>query len=292
MTNPDFIAFSDESSVSGRHRSIAICSLPFEHFVQLDAELRAILAHCDVREFKWQKVRNAKYRFAALKIADCVFKHVFSSGLRVDVLMWDTRDARHTVRRRDDRANFDRMLYHGFHRALTQRDKNAAWHIFSDQRLDVDWGTVNDCLSAIGQRRDYIDTELGVFFGDPNYRIERFDQVESHECPLCQVADLFAGIFVFSIERFDEYRQWRRHHGVNRDLFPGQDQLSGSDKERSVVLEHVAYSQYANRCGFRIYVKERRLRTFNPKAPINFWLYVPQGEYDVAPLKPSSDASN
>lgn len=284
-STPDFVAFSDESSVGGRHRSIAICTLPHDNLAEINAELDGILNHCNVREFKWQKVRNAKYRFAALKIVDCAFRHVAKSGLRIDVLTWDTQDARHLIRGRDDRANFDRMLFHAFRHALLQREKKAIWHVFPDQRSDVDWQTVNDCLAAIGEQREIYDTELGIFFGDQNYEIDVFEQVESHEHPLCQVADLFAGLFVFSIDRFDEYRYWRSQQGPNSDMFADAIPLSGSDSERSVVLDEVAYSRYAPRYGFRIYVKERRLRTFNPRAPVNFWLYVPQGDYDTAPRK-------
>ena len=248
MAEPDFIAFSDESSVGGRYRSIAICSLPFTHYRTFTDELQTILDQCCLTEFKWQKVRNAKYRFAALKLLDSVFAHVSRSGLRVDVLMWDIKDARHAIRGRDDTANFGRMLFHGFRHALTLRDRNASWEIYPDERLDIDWDTVNSCLAAVGRWREHVSSDFGEFFGDQYYRITRFSPCVSHEHPLCQVADLFAGIFVFSIERFEEYRRWRSQSGVNHELFPDSTKLSCSDAERSVVLEHLAYSPYAVGC--------------------------------------------
>jgi hypothetical protein len=56
--SPSHVAYSDESHHNvGRFRSLGVISLR--------ADLAAILRESDAHEFKWQKLKNAKYRFAA-----------------------------------------------------------------------------------------------------------------------------------------------------------------------------------------------------------------------------------
>lgn len=50
------------------------------------------------------------------------------------------------------------------------------------------------------------------------------------------MADLFAGIFVFSVERYDQYHAWETQQGRNRDVIVECVELSARDRERYVTL--------------------------------------------------------
>lgn len=148
--------FSDESKhTASRYRSIGAVSISVESYDHIDSRLKDILEDSEVREFKWQKTKGAKYRFCAQKLIDCVLNLVIPSGGRIDVLTWDTQDSRHQQAGRDDTKNFERMFFH-LHRNLMQRyEFEAEWHIRPDERFDIDWDTIRDCLKATGNWQQF-----------------------------------------------------------------------------------------------------------------------------------------
>ena len=75
-----------------------------------------IITESKVSEFKWSKLRNARYYLCAKKILDLIIQDMFKLGLRVDTIVWDTHDSRHRIIGRDDMANYERMffIYLGF----------------------------------------------------------------------------------------------------------------------------------------------------------------------------------
>jgi hypothetical protein len=69
----NFIAFSDESySTAERYRSIATFSFPEENHKYVRGELTGILKDSNVSEFKWHRLKDAKYRFCAMKLIQAV----------------------------------------------------------------------------------------------------------------------------------------------------------------------------------------------------------------------------
>ena len=65
--------FSDESKhTASRYRSIGVVSLPVDLYENLNERLNHILQDSNVTEFKWQRVKGAKYRFCAQKLIDVV----------------------------------------------------------------------------------------------------------------------------------------------------------------------------------------------------------------------------
>ena len=83
----NFIAYSDESYLSGRYKSIATFSFPEKARSYIRPELLNILRDSDVSEFKWHKVKNAKYRLCAIKLIDAVFSFLGRYDVRIDVLI-------------------------------------------------------------------------------------------------------------------------------------------------------------------------------------------------------------
>ena len=283
----NFIAYSDESySTSERYRSIATFSFTVESHQKIRSQLLAILKDSDISEFKWHKLRDAKYRFCALKFIEAVMGFLGEHDARIDILIWDTHDSRHRTPQRDDTANFERMFFHLHSQALKRRPRNARWKIYPDRRLEIDWDTVTQCLQAVGKRIEVVDSPLlNSFFADSYYQIQEFSQVKSHEHPCCQVADLFAGIAVFSKTHYDVFRKWHKQNIPNLNLFKDEDlSLSNRELNRFEVLKCLDESCKRKKLGVS-------LRTFgclctrNPSYPINFWHYEPQHEQDKAPIR-------
>ncbi|MFO7870707.1 MAG: hypothetical protein R6V03_04660 [Kiritimatiellia bacterium] len=219
--NIEFTAYSDESySQAERFRSIGVFSFPSFQQKTIDKEITALLRDSSVAEFKWQNLKDAKHGFCAIKLIDFVLHEIYEYNLRIDVMVWDTHDSRHAVPARDDTANFERMLFHLLRNSMKRREKLAAWRIRPDERMDIDWSTVAHCLRAVGRQQDFVESPLlGDFFTDPHYDVCEFREILSHEHPCCQVADLFAGLSVFSRTHFCKFAIWKDNRTPNLGLF-------------------------------------------------------------------------
>ena len=107
----EYAVFADERRYDhGRFRSIAAVSLPAGTVVDLSTRLAGALAAAGVPELKWSGLgaRAAVVR-CATAFVDLLLEEI-PNGLRADVLIWDTEDARHRVPNRDDIANYERAL--------------------------------------------------------------------------------------------------------------------------------------------------------------------------------------
>ena len=254
------------------------------HHADIDNKLKDILDNSSVKEFKWKKLRDAKYRFCAEKIINFIFQHLHTYDIRIDTLIWDTQDDRHSIPNRDDTANFERMFFHLLHSALRKRPKKSKWRIYPDERLDIDWNTIEQCLSAVGIRQEHVKSPLlGDFFADQYYEISDFKQLQSHDHPCTHIADLFAGLSVFSKTRYDKYCSWKSCQ--NPGLFGADDtNFSKQEEARFVIMDLLNTSCKANKLGVSL-KSNQCFATLSPKNPINFWHYASQHEKDRAPKK-------
>lgn len=281
-----YVAFADESYITQRYRSIGLLTFPENKLAELNSKLTDILGSSGVKEFKWKKLRDAKYRFCAEKIINFVIKNLHKHDLRLDVLIWDTQDKRHKVQHRDDVSNFERMFFHLLNSSMKRRAKNAKWSIYPDERIEIDWKTVEQCLSTVGLKQEYIKSPLlGNFFTDKYYEILEFKQVKSHNTLCCQVADLFAGISVFSKTKFGKYNAWEITQRPNLRLFKEDKQnITQIEEERFKIINLLDSMCKERKLG--VSLKSRKcFMTCNPNRPVNFWHYVPQHDKDKAPTK-------
>lgn len=188
----EYVVFTDESYITAeRYRSIGAFSFPKKYYAELNSKLEEILRDSDVDEFKWGKLRNAKYRYCAEKILDCILSELLSKAIRIDVITWDTHDRRHKIQSRDDVANFERMFFHLLKFLMLKREKGASWYIYPDERLEISWQIVNDCLNQVGKWRELCTSPLfGDIFSERNFKIREFRQIKSIAIPCCQISDL------------------------------------------------------------------------------------------------------
>jgi hypothetical protein len=121
----EYVSYSDESATGERFTSIASFSLSQNALPVVNQGIRQLLASSSVREFKWRKLKDVRYRHCALKLLDAVWEYLASAEARVDVLVWDNQDARHAIAGRDDRANFGRMFFHLHAASMKRRPRNS-----------------------------------------------------------------------------------------------------------------------------------------------------------------------
>ncbi len=281
----NYIAYTDESYIDGeRYRSICSFSFVKEAIEDINNNLLEILKESGVNEFKWQKVKDAKYRFCANKLVNFIVNSLHKYNTRIDVVIWDTFDSRHTIPNRDDDANFERMFFHILSNSMKRRMPKSNWSIYPDERMGIDWKIIHDCLKSVGHRQEYIRSPLfGDFFKDPYYNVEDFKEIDSQLFPCCQVSDFFAGISVFSKNSYDKYSQWKANQLPS--LFKQESpKLSNREKFRFEVMDNLNIQ--CKKRGLGVSLETNRcFSTPNPINPINFWYYKPQHEMDKAPTK-------
>jgi hypothetical protein len=281
-------AFSDDSGgAEQRYQSLSLVTLQSSLVGPLAKEVRDTLQESDVTEFKWQKLRSAKYHFAAQKLIDFLFQHL--NDVRVDTLIWDHADGRHARQGRDENENRVRMYYHLVSTTLGKRwpVDGSIWHWKPDQQSGVDWKTLWDCLRL---KRHVCVQDL--FNESPDFErvsIEYPVPSESHLHEFIQIADLFAGIGAFSWENFNRYEDWLHQEEANRQtsLFLPTTQdvaFSNAEKDRFQLMSHLK-----ERCSEKkLQVSLTSTRGFSsnrPSSPINFWLYKSRFSGDKAPSK-------
>ncbi len=287
------VGFADESHWNiGRFRSLGLVTISVDSLKSINDRLWSLLNESGISEFKWKKLNGAKERFAAQKLCKFAVEACCGRELRVDVLVWDIQDHRHRIAKRDDIANLERMYYHLFRNVLRARWPDSAfWKLYPDEHTALNWATVQDCLD---NKSITVAVERSLFTGGQfqtrlrrEFGIEKIQPVLSEKHPLLQLADLFAGLAVFSRDKFDEYETWMRVKSPQASLFDEPDDSSDSTrstKERFPVLKEFDKLCKQRRMGVSLKSK-RGLWTPRPENPLNFWPYNPQHLAEKAPTK-------
>lgn len=249
---PSHVAYTDETWHNiGRYRGLGMVSLRSEDAGVLGAAVRGLLAGSGVGECKWEKVRSARTRFAAEKVVDWAIDEARAGRLRVDVVAWDTEERSRAGRGEPHGTTLRRMYAHLLGAILPARWPGAAsWRVVPDEQGAIPWERLRGGLPHVA--------EIAPGRSDAE--------------PLIQVADLFAGLGVYSRGGYDTYERWLC-------LPPGERAapirlaelgLSASERERCLLLDG-----FYTRCvalGLGVSLRTHRgLRTYGADRPLCFW---------------------
>jgi hypothetical protein len=185
---PLIAAYTDETQYNvGRYRGLAMLSLHEQDAASCGRDLRTILRASSIHECKWEKVRSARTLFAAMKLLDWTIRQVEQGILRVDTLTWDTEESSRAGLGVPHIANLRRMYRMLLETVVPERwGEFAGWHLYPDEQSAMPWQELVDGLPQVA----------GITAS------------RSHEHQLIQVADLLAGLAVYSRGSYDLYERW------------------------------------------------------------------------------------
>lgn len=266
--NPTHVAYADETSYNiGRYRGVALVTMSLQTAKQTTHDFAEVLNKSGINELKWSYLKSARNRFATIEMIDLIINLIVDNEVRIDAITWDIEDTRHKIRRRSDIRNLRRMYYFLFKNALVWRwPKSCIWQLYPDE---TSFG------AAFHLRYLTMGSDLNDDLSWLN--ISGISEVKSHQEPLVQVADFFAGIAAYSRNSYQIIQKNLQNTEVT-------EVLSKSDKERGTVINYLYAQCKNNKLGVSLQ-SSKGFRTRNPKYPLNFWWYEPQGEYDKAPLR-------
>ena len=289
------VSFSDESHWNeGHYRSICLVSLNKDYMKCLDDELHSIIDRAGINEFKWTNLKSRPYASFAKEICDFAIRSAVRKRLRIDVLIWDMTDSRHSDVQVDGARNLGIMYYHLFGNVLRRRwPDDTFWALYPDRNRQIDWETIEECLGQVSTQMDFQSPSLFDHKGSigllREFGLARVCPVESQDQPLLQLADLFAGLSVFSHKEYLGYVEWQKANPQRPLLLQLEDNPSAAPltnrlRSRFSVLQYFDSQCKSNKLGVSLKTQQG-LRTPDPSNPMNFWMYQPQHLADRAPHK-------
>lgn len=282
-------AYSDETHHNfGRFKGIAVISASLDEATLASREVGTLLAEVNLSELKWEKLRTARDRVGALKIAELFFRKL--DVLRADILTWDIEDSRHRLHGRDDVENMHRMYHHLLKDVLRKRwPTGAKWRLYPDQQDSIDWERVHDILDNAGTVAQF-QSELSkpLTFRlqlKRDFSVVQVVPSQSHVEPLIQLADLMAGMAAFSRTHIDTYRAWKRQASGQTSLFDLPiEKFSRGEQEKCAFLAN--FKDRCRKLGLSVSLNSTNgLRTHDQRGALNFWHYEPQRQSDKAPTR-------
>lgn len=288
------VAFSDESSYNvGRFRSLAVVTVGRTDSDVLSRQVAALLRESGVAEVKWSEVRGARERLAAAKLLLWAVDRACKGRLTLDTLVWDTHDDRHRVVGRDDIANLHRMYFRILNSVLTRpSSRGAVWLLKPDSNSAIDWDSVHDVLHNAALRPTEADLLSSLRLwkrASRRFFVETIQESDSRQTPLVQLADVTAGLAIYSHDRFDAYDSWCHSEAATRqsslDFAVSKSvTLSGADVERCRLLKTFDEHCKLRRLGVSLH-SHRGLTSYPPDRGVRFWLYRRQRPTDLAPIR-------
>ncbi len=244
---PTHQAFSDESHYSvGRYRGIGLVTAKNSCYHNLNAELKDILQQTNVKELKWHKLDSRNDCQAAMKFVEFAVHNACAENIRIDVLIWDMGDNRHKVVGREDTANMHRMYYHLFKNVLTKRwPDGSTWELYPDEQASIDWSKIARFLDMASISVGVPSQLSGLIESlKTEFNILRIEQRKSEAEPFIQMADVFAGMGVYSRDRYEHLRCWQLIQRKERQILLLSDTvanvaLSNADRMRCPVIDRL-----------------------------------------------------
>ncbi len=278
------LAFSDDSKhENGRFHSLCLVTFKKDFEVLLRGELSKIFKSSGISdELKWNKVTDAKYRFAAEKIFSYIFQNL--DKIRLDILIWDMQDSRHVIDRRHDNKNLVRMYYHLVQTTLSKRwGEDTTWLWLPDHQSEVNWLELGTYI--ISKKHDVLADIFGTNQDSfRNLKLKAIKPVDSKNEIFVQLADYFAGFGAYSYGHFDRFCLWKS--SKNMSLFEKIEEVKFTKAE--LVRFHLI-QLFDERCkATKLQIAFNSSRGFlshEPNCNINFWRYIPQDIMDKAPVK-------
>jgi hypothetical protein len=272
-----------------RFQAIGTVSGSLKEMKTLHKQLGDLLKEYDMSDVKFSKIKgDSTYTQISKEFTSLGLKKCHEGTIRVNVMVWDTQDSRHSVKGRDDIENFKRMYYHILKVTIKQWNNQFRWEFYPDEHTAINWQEIAFYLS----RTNLSKVEGGVPFLFEKFREFNFAKIHppkestSSKFYIIQLADLFAGIVRTSHLCGRDLIEWRQVNCPGNSLFPA-NQDSGISKNQNAkfkVMSHFKDIADSYRLGVNL-SEDKYFQTFNHHKNIFLWKYEPQHENDKAPVK-------
>lgn len=246
--------YSDESHYNyGAVRGVGAVSLRQDDVAHLSEELARLLREAGVRELKWEKVRTTRTASAAKRAFAWTLDRALAGKIWTETLTWDASSVAASRARRPAlptlRDAYATLLRSVIARHTKRDDLAQRWRIVPDEQTAVPWTRIRGMLPQ--------ETEI--------------TPARSEMEPLIQLADLFAGLAVYSRAAYDAYERWlcfpERDLGAIAGGMPGG--AHGAHAYRFALLDDF-YTTCVRRLPGISLPTRRGLYTWRADAPIQF----------------------
>jgi Protein of unknown function (DUF3800) len=295
MTNSardsSYLAFCDESGLTGKERFQAISTVSGSRGEMriLHNQLRDLLKKYGRSDIKFTKVgghstsTQVSKEFIALGLRKC-----YEKTIRINVMVWDTQDSRHSVRRRDDIENFKRMYYHALKTSIKQWPAQLTWEFYPDEHTAIKWHDITSYLSKTNlAKSDSNELYLSEKFREFNFvKIHTPNEATSSKFFIIQLADIFAGMVRTSHSCGYDFIEWRQVNSSNGLLFTTDknSEISTNQNAKFEIMSYFKDMADSYHLGVNL-SKDKYFQTFCHNNNIFLWKYEPQHENDKAPIK-------
>ena len=257
-----------------------------DHCQKVNEKLNEILKKYGIttpKKFKWNRFNSMDKVYALEEFLNYLFRLMFDDLAFIHTIIWDIKDSRHDILRRDDSKNLSLMYYKLIKNFAKDKMKTGdTLTIYTDRNNSIDWRLIEDILPNDGiyntKKLEFCTVGLSkVFIKESN----------TQENALIQIADIFAGLGRTSYEDYDNYEKWLNQG--QQSLFPEEkpDKIYISNKEKHRFKIYKFIDDNCKRKSWKVSLKTNKgFSTFKDESkPLNFWFYRPQHEEDRAPLK-------
>ena len=176
-----FAAYSDESGCfNKRYQAIGVVSGNKNILSALSSKLRDVLIVKKVKEVKFSKIKTNRRMIEAAQafIEECI-KFAKQNNIRIDVLVWDMQDYRHSVQRRDNVANLE-FMYYKVLRHISEKWRQIDWEFYPDEKSEINWQIIINFLNITKMPR--LRPNILTLFEQERYQINfaKVMQIQSH----------------------------------------------------------------------------------------------------------------
>jgi hypothetical protein len=257
-----WVIYSDESSYNyGVVRGVGAVSLRVDDAARLGDELATLIRGSGMRELKWEKVRTARGAFAAQKALiwalDHALDHALDGELRIETLTWEVTSAAASRARRPTLSQLHSAYTALLSSVMARHPERGAtphsWRIVPDEQSAISWTRIQ---AAVPQNAT-------------------ITPARSEPQSLIQLADVFAGLAVFSRAAYDAYERWLclRGRGQGARATTTSEGMYGSLVYRFVLLDEFYTACVRRLPGISLQTR-RGLYTWRTDAPIQFRFHI------------------
>jgi hypothetical protein len=291
--NKRHLIFSDESgwNAVSRFASLAKISGTYVRTKELNSRLKQVLETYGKNEIKFNDINNKQKITIAKEFISLGYEYLRTNNIKVHILVWDKQDSRHNIIGRCDLENLKMMYYKNMKVLLNHWNNiDTSWEFYPDEFTAIDWET--DVITFIKNTRigkepnhpQLFEAFRNISF--PAYHNTK--ELKSHNYPIIQLADLYAGLVRTSRNESALFYPWYCQK-LNENQTSCFDFNDAVDVTKSLSYKFEVMFDFKRKAdSYKMGVSINKFKyftTYTKKNNIFIWHYEPQGDFDKAPIR-------